>query len=61
MYYQFKNKLNIYFSVIEDYCLARNAEIKTFSFKINGVEVLEDHTPESVNMIKGNRIDVIKR
>ena len=50
-----------FFSLIKNYCHTKGVERNSVRFMLNNKEILEEDSPESVGMIKGNKISVLKR
>ena len=51
----------IFFSLIKNYCHTKGVERNSVRFMLNNKEIVEENSPESVGMVKGNRNSVIKR
>ena len=47
--------------MIENYCHTKDVERNSVRFMLNDKEILEENSPESVGMVKGNKISVLKR
>ena len=47
--------------MIENYCDTKDIERNSVCFMLNDKEILEEDSPESVGMVKGNKIKVFKR